>query len=426
MFLIFFQKNTFYLCQYLTAMYTKPNLFLFNPTCEYAVANGNSSWQANQLLRKMESDLCNLPQYFATKNDVVLVTRKISSEFINHLSKLNLEMPQFEILSEAVKNPKIIQLQKNRLLPWGWSPAVHKILEPFKTNCSAEFKLSPVFNWKSNYREMYSKNLARHVLTQIIEKLQSPFLVDRNNIPVICKNKTDFEAAMARWGNVMVKAPWSSSGRGLQRITKTPVHEKVWAKVFGIVKEQGYAITEPYYEKVLDFAFQFEIYQGKVKFLGNSNFITDEKGQYQGNYLNGYGKNTLEETIGFVNKMQDLVLAELIQFLEKSIIANNYEGNFGVDLMVVNQDGKLKLHPCLEINLRQNMGLLALRMEKMLYNRAAAVFKIHYSPELLFKKFADEMSHEFPLKIKHGKIEKGFFALTDFYHNQQFGAYILV
>ena len=45
-------------------------------------------------------------------------------------------------------------------------------------------------------------------------------------------------------------------------------------------------LAEPYLNKVLDLALQFELKKGKIEFLGISNFCTNKKGQYEGNRLN--------------------------------------------------------------------------------------------------------------------------------------------
>ncbi len=44
-----------------------PDIFYFNPTCEFAVANGSPNWQPNKLLKKMEDDLSVLPLFFGKK-----------------------------------------------------------------------------------------------------------------------------------------------------------------------------------------------------------------------------------------------------------------------------------------------------------------------------------------------------------------------
>ncbi|HOI48862.1 MAG TPA: hypothetical protein PK167_06130, partial [Prolixibacteraceae bacterium] len=63
-----------------------PDVYLFNPTCEMAIANGTVSWQPNRLLQQMETDLGNLPQFFAAETDVVLVKRLPGKAFTDTLA----------------------------------------------------------------------------------------------------------------------------------------------------------------------------------------------------------------------------------------------------------------------------------------------------------------------------------------------------
>jgi hypothetical protein len=245
--------------------------------------------------------------------------------------------------------------------------------------------------------------------------------------PKICVTRNDFETAIQQWGNVMIKAPWSSSGRGLQPITKTPVHPKVWEKVQGIVKEQGYAIAEPYLHKILDLAFQFEIKKGKAEFLGISNFYTNKKGQYEGNYLNGLPVNTEKLISEFADFVTGEICQPIINAIENSEMSILYEGVFGVDLLIYSdENNRLKINPCLEINVRYTMGLLALRLEKLIYQKEKGIYRTFYQPGTSFHAFKKEMDKKYPLKITGNKVESGFFALTEAAEDSLFGAYLLV
>lgn len=402
-------------------------LHFFNPTCEYAVANGNVSWQANKLLQKMESDLSNIVQYFALESDVVLVKKEIDQLFLQKLKQLNIKIPEFTTLSSALISSEFIDKPKNELSPWGWSPAAHKLLEPFKRSCSNEFQQSKVAVWKNEYKNLYSKKTAKEVLETVLSHCSSEHLIAENNIPALCYSKNDFELAIKKWGKIMVKAPWSSSGRGLQPITKTPVHEKVWEKILGIVNDQGYAIAEPFYQKIFDYDLQFRIKKGKVDYLGESIFTTNSKGQYLGNYLNGFPDGMNKEHLTFIRETSNIVLPFLITAIENSSIGEFYEGNFGVDmLLVLDKNKQLKLHPCLEINVRKSMGLLALSLEKLLSNHKKGMFTSYFNPHTLFYDFSTAMQKKHPLILKNGKIEKGYFPLTPSGNKEQFGAYILV
>jgi len=404
-----------------------PDIYFFNPTCEYAVANGNASWQPNRILQKMESDLAFLPLFLAKPKDIILVSELPGNRYQNLLKELKLEIPEFTDLSNISSNEKLIKSPKDRLLPWGWSPATHKKLESLKNSCSPEFKDSPVFNWQPHHRNIYSKKFAQGILESILSNYPSMHYISNDQISEVCVVKSDFEVLLKKWGKLMVKAPWSSSGRGLQPIRKKPVHPKVWDKLLGIVKEQEYAIVEPYLNKELDLAFQFELTQGKVTFLGISNFSTDYKGQYNGNSLNGLPDTLSSEVSEFANFVQELIINPIIKTIENSDLAKYYEGYFGVDTLIFrDKHGKLKINPCLEINVRQNMGLLSLQLEKLIHPEKKGIFRTFYKPGKSFCEYVNEMSVKYPLKISNYKIESGFFPLVDANENTLFGAFLLV
>ena len=403
------------------------DIYLFNPTCEYAIANGNENWQPNRLLQKMESDLSALPLFFAKKNDFVLVDKIPSAEFIELLVKLGIETPNFILKTEAINNQQFINLPKNKMFPWGWSPAVHKLLFPFKDSCSAEFHQSPVFNWTPEHQKITSRKFAAELLNQLQSNISADYIIPVEFAPKVCITQNDFETAILQWEKIMVKAPWSSSGRGLQPITKTPVHPKVWEKVMGIVKEQGYAIAEPLLNKALDLAFLFELKKGKADFLGISNFCTNKKGQYEGNWLNGLPRTLEKRVLQFADFIVSEIGQPLINTIENSEMAIFYEGVFGVDMLIYfDENQSLRINPCLEINVRHTMGLLSLRLEKLIKHNKKGVYRIYYQPGISFFNFKKEMETQYPLRISENKIESGFFAVTDAAEDSLFGAYILV
>ncbi len=403
------------------------SIFLFNPTCEYAVANGSTSWQPRRVLQEMESDLSTLPMFFALPDDLILVDRLPSDGFMKHFEKIGVSVPQF-VLKNKILNPgNHIKQTFDNLLPWGWSPAAHKLLSPLKPYCSEGFKNSPVASWKPGHSELYSKRFALKILKGLLSSVQAEIFISEDLMPEICTTREQIEKLVSRWGKLMVKAPWSSSGRGLQPVTKTPVHPKVWEKLLGIVNDQGFAMVEPFLDKVADLAFQFEVKNGGISFLGISNFWADKKGQYHGNFLNGLPCGYPEEVKSFLGNVPRVIMDPLIKVLEKSELAKFYEGNFGVDTLIFrDKRNQLKINPCLEINVRQNMGLLSLQLEKLLHPGAKGMFKIFYKPGGSFCTFKGEMEKKHPLKITSQKIESGFFPLTDATGHPQFGGYILV
>ncbi len=404
-----------------------PDIHYFNPTCEYAVANGNASWQPNRLLQKMEADLETLPLYFSTPEDVVLVRKAPASAFLDSLDKLSIQAPHFESLHHFSANKAFIEKAKNRLKPWGWSPAVHKLLQPLKPFCSEQFKKSPVSIWRPEYREIYSKKFALDILKQVLPLLPAGQVIEPGMIAKVCTTKQEIEELIKRWGQLMVKAPWSSSGRGLQPVTKTPVVPKVWEKLLGMVKEQGCVIVEPLLPKVMDMSLQFEITFKSIRYVGISRFMTDQKGQYQGNYLNGWPETFDKQEIIFAEMMAGQLAPILAQVLEKSKLAECYEGNFGVDTLIYKDpQGILRINPCLEINVRQNMGLLSLTLEKILPPNVKGIYRTWFDKSSNFLTFSEAMTKQHPAHFGTGSLMSGYFALTPANHNTLFGAYLMV
>lgn len=404
-----------------------PDIYLFNPTCEYAVANGRASWQPNRLLQKMEEDLGSLPLFFAQPADIILVKKMPPSEFTASLQKINIIPPRFFQLNEIRTNPELFSRPKNRLLPWGWSPAAHKLLAPLKSTCSAAFLESPVAKWQPESREIYSKKFALEILKLLLPELPREMVLPYHFIPQVCTTKPEIESQIRKWGNIMVKAPWSSSGRGLQRVTKTPVVEKVWEKLLAIIRDQGFVVVEPLLNKALDMAFQFKIKNGNINYVGISRFLTDDKGQYQGNFLNGWPGELDSEITEFAEKLPEMIVKPLATAVKNSLLVKYYEGHFGVDTLIFrDEQNKLRVNPCLEINVRQNMGLLSLYLEKLISPQQKGVFKTYYQPGKSFAEFAEIMTKKHPLMLKNSKIEAGFFPIIPVFPTTQFGAYILV
>lgn len=404
-----------------------PNVFLYNPSCDFAIANGSRNWQPNKTLQKMEADLAVLPMFFAKRSDFVLVDELPDNCFLKALRQLGFVIPQFILKKELSENRLFIDEPKNRLLPWGWSPAAHKFLTPLKQSCSPDFQNSPVYQWSTEHKNISSRRFALKILNNIINSMSVDWSIENTQLPIICNAPSDIEKAIADWGNLILKAPWSSSGRGLQPITKTPIHLKVWEKINSVISEQGFIMAEPLLNKVHDMAFLFELKNGCTRFLGVSHFFTNNKGQYGGNWLNGLPENQSPELTDFIQKCIEVLTQPLINAIDNSPMAKHYEGVFGIDTLIYrNKNNELRINPCLEINVRHTMGMISLRLEKWLGADKKGVYKTFYQPGTSFATFKKMMGQKHPVKISDGKFQSGFLALTPSNESAQFGAYLLV
>ena len=152
--------------------------------------------------------------------------------------------------------------------------------------------------------------------------------------------------------SLVLKAPWSSSGRGVRFVRSVEELSNVMNWISNILKTQGSIMAEPYYNKVKDFGMEFMADEnGGIHYLGLSLFHT-VNGAYEGNIL--ATESVKQEMISrYVPAcMIDSVKHKIIEHLR----LDGYVGPFGIDMMVTKEG----FHPCVEINLRRTMGHVAL------------------------------------------------------------------
>ena len=104
---------------------------------------------------------------------------------------------------------------------------------------------------------------------------------------------------------------------------------------------------------------------GKVEFLGYSVFQAAEDGKY------GWNKVAQQEELE--QDLWDVCGKDAMEWLKSTVslhqklleeeFRGRYVGPVGIDMLVVHEGGqKIKIHPCIEINLRMNMGIVAIRL----------------------------------------------------------------
>ena len=406
----------------------KPDIFLFNSTCELAVANGSVNYMAPAQLRKFENELGTLPWILASSQDIILVEKVPSQQFTDQLENKGFSLPAFQTKESSLSDPSFLLADKGFLFPWGWSPAAHKLLSPLKPGCCPEFGNSPVAEWRDVHRELYSRKSALTILERNIKEYHSDNILSSNDLPDVCTSHEQIIALQHKWGKVVVKAPWSSSGRGLQILRPNEYNLTNRQVITGYLKQQGFVIVEPWHNKVLDLSFQFLSFgNGKIEYRGLTAFSTDHSGRYLGNYLQELPPDLTPELKEFLSENLDNVKTALHQVLASSDYSANYYGWFGVDAIIYKSpDGKLKFHPCLEINCRFTMGAIALRLRTHLAEQSVGEFQITHGKEGDFAQYCEEMARKEPLITDSGKIVSGFLSLTPTLPENGFGAYLSV
>ena len=361
-------------------------LHIFNPEHDIALASGLSNFTAPHAGRQLRHDLGFLPALWASEGDVVLVDdqewaqRKWQRVVSRIRRQLQLELPQAASISlraSAGKNlgqifqnlgptEKILGPAGRAIEPWGWNAALHAWLQ----RLGASKESLPTEEALQTIRELSHLRTAAALL---------PLLRAEGTVGEAfeCRTAEEVEALLARYQKVIMKAPWSSSGRGLRFLStdRTPLSQQAgWLR--NMLQAQGSVMVEPLYNKVKDFGMEFmSDGHGRVSYLGLSLFHT-ENGAYTGNIL-ATEQAKLEMLTRYIpeallREVQERICRELGRVFD-----GKYQGPFGVDMMVVGKEALLLpspldgsgaeaktflLHPCVEINLRRTMGHVALAL----------------------------------------------------------------
>lgn len=397
------------------------NIYYFNPTCELAVANGSFSYQPPLLLQQMEHDLSILPFVFCSSNDFVLTGNKPSAIFTEMLRKYGFELPQFYSISEleALPNGSFA-----KIFPWGWSPASHHKLSRLKEKCSPEFRESPVYKWQEIHKKLYERSTSLSLLHKVIKLSNDQCIINTELTGKKCFSINETEIQLKKHKQLVIKAPLSSSGRGIQMIRKPELDSAKKQWISGILKQQQYVVAEPFLNKVTDFSFQFNIRsESDIEYLGISFFDTNSNGQYQKTYLNtdltSLNDNPTRESL---KSAAQVVLATL----KKSVYGLLYRGFIGIDGMICRNENRVFIQPVVEVNCRFNMGILAKFLESKIHPDSKGKFELFYGTPGQFSSFANQMTCQNQLILKDGKIQSGFLPLTDGDKLSKYGAYILV
>lgn len=238
--------------------------------------------------------------------------------------------------------------------PWGWSLATK---ERYRKMGVPDTQL-PTDKWLEEVRKLSSREFGTAYYKRMVTYLGS----DSGLVPcqaLFYTNSAEVFSFIDIHPRHIIKAPWSSSGRGNMVVNGGTYNQNQSLRLRAerLIKEQGGVVVEPFYDdKELDFAMEFQVAEKAVEFLGYSVFFADETGRYKGNRV--ASQDQLMKEIDLSPKL----LGKLIQYHKQSLAGLPYHGSVGIDMMRL-ADGRV--HPCVEINFRMTMGLLAL----LLYNK---------------------------------------------------------
>ena len=166
-----------------------PNVFVFNPFAEARIAQGKA-FNPTKHQAQLARDLANLPQFLCRQDDLVLLERRPSVEFLSGIKQAGFALPEFvEMNWSAGLRPGVMRAtalkragpeagaptafvnlterKLGRLRPWAWGPDSVELLEPIFANLTGE-KRTASQSFNPGIAQLYSKAWSAALLKQIL------------------------------------------------------------------------------------------------------------------------------------------------------------------------------------------------------------------------------------------------------------------
>lgn len=381
-------------------------IFVFNPEHDLALANGDRHYIPPRNIREMAHDLAPLME----------------------------EALACSVVGEGVSDADVAPL------PWGW-----------------DFAVNERFRWMGIPAALLPSDAALTALCRRSERATAHHLLSafRSEHPdeayvgesVMLSSADDIAPYAERHGHILLKAPLSGSGKGLRHVgfnendnedEDCRLDEKLasslkkvesWASA--LIQRHGYLTAEPFYTKATDFAMEFCVSNEACHFIGYSLFITDHHGRYIESRL--LSDEAIEGVLTqYVTAVSLHAVRHWIMTHWDAIVPTEWDTAlhplyFGIDMMIVEGDAGYQLHPCIEVNLRLNMGIIAHELYRhRLAPEARGLYRLSFFPDsTVLHAFSAEQASAHPAIFLDGKLVRGYLPLTPINDDTRHHAYIL-
>lgn len=391
---------------------------VFNPEHDLALANGDAHYLAPRNIREMAHDLAPLMDYLAWDT------------------------------------------------PWGWDAAVVSHLH----KSGIPRQELPTDTMLAALRTRSERITAHHLLQQML-----PLSVHLTGESYVCRSLDDIKTYATQHSHLLLKAPLSGSGKGLRHLNfndddnkndnyptsrrstsaLTSTLKKIESWADALIRRHGYLTAEPYYDKVQDFAMEFIVTDGQCHFIGYSLFTTDDHGRYDSNLLLSDAdiEARLSEYIprSVLHDVRHFVEGHCGLIVPAEWDTSRFPITFGIDMMIVNDRGQqstvdgqhpirpdgnsqlrthnsqFKLHPCVEINLRMNMGIVAHEVRShLMAPEATGIYRLAlFADHAALAAFDEEQRALYPALYRNGLLVRGYHPLTSTEGNTRHLAYVI-
>lgn len=324
------------------------NYEFFNPDHEIALAMNTRSFVPSRNVRQMCHDLAFLPALWAEDGDAVIADdveyARQAYENIGLKNKKDVQFLSLKKTASRITPHDVIR-------PWGWNMAMRETLR----TAGIPAAVLPTDEHLQEWRVLSGRALAVEILREQTAVGRTVGMAEVGDAVCVV------EEFLRRYRDIVIKAPYSSSGRGVRFVNIIDDATRNW--VARTIRQQGYVTVEKKYDKRLDFAVEYEMTAaGELQRKGLSVFQADGAA-YTGNLL-----TSEEEKWNILTRyLSRDDIENSLHSLESSLashLSDRYRGPLGVDMMMVDCEQEACLHPCVEINLRRTMGHVALALSQ--------------------------------------------------------------
>lgn len=339
------------------------NIHIFNPEHEWAMASATHRYTAPHAARQMRRDLGWLPSLWARPTDLVLVDDEGAAQTA-------MRRWPWPLNGRLITPEKLTALLAStstdaplRVQPWGWDATLrHQLLQ-----LGVSPSLLPSEMWLEQLRAVSHRAWAVRNVLPALRQISGTV-----GEAVEVRTMQALDQQVRLWGEAVVKAPWSCSGRGVRYVLPheldapaLPHSFRGWAQ--RVLATQGSLMVEPRYNMVCNLALEYQVERSGARLLGLSLFTT-ANGKYTGNLLTDEDEKWLR-LARYIHVEKVHQVATRLTALLSEHLAPLAPGPVGVDMMVVRPAGTTDttkadhlLHPCVEINVRRTMGHVALSL----------------------------------------------------------------
>jgi len=412
-----------------------PNVFVFNPFAEAVIAHGKS-FNPTKHQAQLARDLENLPQFLGRQDDIVLVNKTPSVEFLSSIKQAGFSLPGFV---ERKNRESLSDRKLGRLRPWAWGPDSVELFAPLFARLTGERRdadcsFNPAI--AQLYPKAWSAALLNTILgrrrgdesqiskTELRQRLLAPspaenWLCTEHEVGAAVNSLAEAIAAIATirqrgHHKIVIKESLGLAGSNAIRLFEPEILETHRRWIANAVENHRQLVVEPWLERELDFSIQLEMTADGLKLCGYTGLINDAKGQFQANSAApGHPKKIPADLLALFSDPPDIaqrlhaLYTDIFAWLGEKLRRVNYLGPVGIDAFAYRDaERKIRLKPVVEINPRYTMGRVTVELMKHVAPGSRGLFRLVSRKQALaegfadFTTFANSLTRQFPIRLK--------------------------